>query len=102
MAKKVAKWYGIKTFNTDLTVVEMEVAKETERRIYPTPKQQEKSTAWNRAWLYKTSGYERWYPTREEAFNAKLERMEASLSRKKEDVAQITRLISDFKKQEKL
>lgn len=102
MAKKVVKWYGIKSFNTDLTVVEMEVAKETEHRLYLTAKQRETSVAWNRVWVYKTSGYEHFYPTREEAVNAKLEMMKASLGRKRDEADQIKRLISDFKKQENL
>jgi hypothetical protein len=102
MAKKVVKWYGINTFDQDLKVSEIEVERETEYRLYPTVKQQAKGVMWNMAFVYKTTGYEQWFPTREEAVQAKLKLLTASRRRKKEESDQNNRLIADFKKQENL
>ncbi len=99
MTKKKVYWYGINRINVDLTVTKLEVKKETATRLYLAESAKVGSLRATE-YINKLSGYERWYPTREQAVIRKLKWLEEGVAHKGEDLTEAKNLLAKFKAQE--
>ena len=97
MTKKKVYWYGARTVAYDLSIAKAEVIRETPKRIYFA---EGAGLKFYRDSMLKSSSYERWFTTREEAVAWKLKSLKQSLKHATEGKKEATNRLKEFKEQE--
>jgi hypothetical protein len=97
MTKKKVYWYGVRTVAYDLSISKAEVIKETPKRIYFRP---DSETVYRRGSMLKSSSYEKWFPTREEAVAWKLKFLKRNLKSATEGKTEAANRLKEFKEAE--
>ena len=97
MTKKKVYWYGARTVAYDLSVVKAEVIRETPKRIYFA---EDSGVRFYRDSMLKSSSYERWFPTRDEAVAWKLKMLKQNLKSKAEGKIEAANRLKEFKEAE--
>jgi len=95
--KKSTTWYGFKTPSESLKIFEVKVIRDEGLRLLL---EAEALGPLSKPWVYKTSAYEKYFPTRDEAVAAKLRWLEQDVVNAAEGLDQATHRLEVFKAQE--
>ena len=97
MKKKKVYWYGIRAVSCDLSINKAVVSKVTAKQIVFDDTTE---NVFYRGSVWKSSSYEKWFPTRKEAVAAKLEMLEENLETETENVVEAENCLKEFRGRE--
>ena len=97
MTKKKVYWYGVRTVAYDLGIAEAEVIRETPKRIYFA---EGSGVRFYRGSMLKSSSYEMWFPTRDEAVAWKLKFLKRNLKSATKGKTEAANRLKEFKEAE--
>ena len=90
-------WYGIRTIGEDTSISKAKVARETVKQITFDDTD---SNVFRRGSVWKSSMYEMWFPTREEAVAEKLKMLKRDLRKATEGKEYAKARLKEFKERE--